>query len=76
MATSNCGPDDSSEDFLLARKDVARRLGVSVKTVERLDSDTSPTRRFPHPVRIKVPGRKRVILRWRNGDIDDYIRNS
>lgn len=76
MAASKCGPDDSSEDFLSARKEVARRLGVSVKTVERLDSDSSPTRRFPRPVRIKVPGRKRVILRWRKSDIDDYISNS
>lgn len=76
MAASNSGPDDSSEDFLLSRKEVARGLGVSVKTVERLDSDSSSSRRFPRPVRIKVPGRKRVILRWRKGDIDDYISNS
>ncbi len=75
MAVSTSSPD-SSGDPLLSRKEVARRLGVSVKTVERLDGDTSPGQRFPRATRIELPGRKRLILRWRGEDIDDYVKNS
>ncbi len=74
MAVSASSPD--SGDPLLSRKEVARRLGVSVKTVERLDGDTSPEQRFPRGTRIELPDRKRLILRWRREDIDDYIKNS
>ncbi len=69
-------PHCSTGQRLLSRKEVARRLSLSVKTVERMNGDTSPERRFPHPIEIVVPGRKRKILRWREKDIDDYIKNS
>ena len=54
------GPD------LLAAKDVARRLSVSVRTIWRLVAEGQ----FPQPVRYS-----RKLVRWKASDIDRYIQS-
>lgn len=58
VAVANANDDDR---FLTA-KEVARMLGISLRTLWRLKS----SRKFPNPVRIGASPRwqKSVLLRW------------
>lgn len=64
------------DDRLLCRKEVARYLGVCPKTVNRLDDDFRPDRKFPHCYLIKLPGRKRPIKRWSLREVLEYLRST
>jgi hypothetical protein len=64
------------DDRLLSRKEVARYLGVCPKTVDRLDDDFRPDRKFPHCYLIKLPGRKRPIKRWSLREVLEYLRST
>jgi predicted DNA-binding transcriptional regulator AlpA len=49
---------------LLTKKEVARKVGLSVRTIERYVA----LNKFPPPVRFS-----RSCVRWRRRDIDDYL---
>jgi hypothetical protein len=56
-------------DRLIDAKEAAKLLGQNIKTVRRWDSDTRPSRDFPHPVLLPSPSGRRPIKRWRLSDI-------
>lgn len=57
------GIDVEPEPMLIGAGDVARELGVSIKTVRRLDL----ARKLPRPVRL---GR---TVRWRRQELRDWV---
>ena len=42
----------SQNDRYLSKTELAEFLSISTRQIDRLDSDTSPSRTFPEPVRI------------------------
>ncbi len=59
-------------DKLLTANQVADILSVSMKTIRRLDYDSSSDRVFPRPVRLRSPSGGRPLKRWRLSDIASY----
>jgi predicted DNA-binding transcriptional regulator AlpA len=60
------------DDKLITANEVADMLGMSMKTIRRMDSDTSHERDFPLPVRLRSPAGGRPLKRWRLSDVRHY----
>jgi predicted DNA-binding transcriptional regulator AlpA len=65
----------ADDDRWLCRKEVARMLSFSTRTVDRMDSYYGPDRTFPYSRRIVVPGRKRPFRRWLLSEILKYMHD-
>ncbi len=61
-------PDQRPEPIardLLSKKEVARKVRLSVRTIERYVA----LGKFPAPIRFSC-----TCIRWRRQDIDDYLQ--